>query len=643
MTKHILRFEDIGLSDRAQVGGKALALSRMARSGLRVPDGICITVAAYRDYAAFNGLDGRIAVELGRKDLRDMRWEEMWDANLRIRNYVLRGAFPAKLRREMLQAARALLNNSPAAVRSSAPAEDSAKTSFAGVHDSYVGLKGPDAVVDHIRLVWASLWSDAALMYRKEFGGAARDPGMAVVVQKFIRGDRSGVAFSVNPLDPSTMVIESVPGLNKDLVDGVTEPHRWIIRKRDGALVRYRPPESQPRGRRILSADELREIIRLVAAADRLFNAPQDVEWTYDRNRLFALQSRPITARAARLSKRGAYDLSLRRSFDDLQSLRKKIEKELIPEMVRTARRFAGTGLGQLDDGELAREIGRRIREVERWHKTYWDIFIPYGHGMRLFGQVYNDRVAPGDPHEFVTLLAVRRTMSAERNDILRAMARSAARRPDLLAAVRAGKRTGDRAFDALQKKLFERYAGITRELESPGALAALLEKMARLPAKQHAGASAGAARLRRRYFSRFAKSEQPFAKNLLELGRSSYAMRDDDNVYLAGIELQLERAVIEARRRLKLPARTNRKRTYLQNILHHPVITKLMPERGAKQISAIGKRILKIRQKQVRGQPAARGIARGKARVLRRAAIPVISSPARCWSAMPPGRRWHT
>jgi pyruvate,water dikinase len=617
MKEHILRFEDIGVSDRAQAGGKAYALARLARSGLRVPGGICVTVAAYRAYAAFNGLDGRVAVELGRKDLREMRWEEMWDANLRIRNYVQRGAFPAKLRREMLDAARELLKDSPAAVRSSAPAEDSAKASFAGVHDSFVGITGAGAVLDHIRLVWASLWSDAALMYRKEFGGGASEPGMAVVVQKFVRGDRSGVAFSVNPLDPATMVIESVPGLNKDLVDGVTEPHRWIIRKKDGALIRYRPPGSQPHCRRILSASELREIIRLVAAADRLFNAPQDVEWTFARKELFVLQSRPITARGAHLSKRGAYDLSLRRSFADLQDLKHTIERELVPEMVRTARRFAGVRLDTLNDGQLARETGQRIRELERWNKTYWDVFIPFGHGMRLFGQVYNDKVAPDDPHEFVTLLAVRRTMSAERNDLLKEMARAAAKRPDLLKSLRAGKKTGDRTFDTLREKLFERYAGITRELESPAALAGLLEKMAKHPGKRPAGASAGAARLERRFYKRFTKSERPFAKNLLELGRSSYAMRDDDNVYLSGIELQLERAVIEARRRLKIPARITPDRAKLQKILQHPVIAKLTPHQHAPRSGAGGKRALSIRQKQARGQPAARGIARGKARVI--------------------------
>lgn len=88
-------------------------------------------------------------------------------------------------------------------VRSSAPGEDSRRTSFAGLHASFVNVAGLQAVLEHLKLVWASLWSDAALLYRRELGLDVRTSAMAVLIQEMVAGDRSGVAFGQNPQEPS--------------------------------------------------------------------------------------------------------------------------------------------------------------------------------------------------------------------------------------------------------------------------------------------------------------------------------------------------------------------------------------------------------------------------------------------------------
>jgi phosphoenolpyruvate synthase/pyruvate phosphate dikinase len=100
-------------------------------------------------------------------------------------------------------------------VRSSGIGEDSAGVSFAGLHESFVNLRGVGAILEHIRLVWASLWSDRALLYRQGLGLDIEHSAMPVVLQDLIQGDRSGVAFSKNPNDPAQAVIEAVYGLNQ--------------------------------------------------------------------------------------------------------------------------------------------------------------------------------------------------------------------------------------------------------------------------------------------------------------------------------------------------------------------------------------------------------------------------------------------
>jgi pyruvate,water dikinase len=206
------------------------------------------------------------------------------------------------------------LSDKTVAVRSSAPGEDAAKTSFAGLHESFICITGAEAILEHIPLVWASLWSDRALLYRRELGLDVEKSTMAVVIQEMIAGDRSGVAFGMNPLDASQSVIEAVHGLNQGLVDGTIEPDRWVLRRRTGEIlsyvaaprdqalffrdgrVRYIPLTKEKTETPPLEEAEIGEVFRLTRAAEELFDAPQDVEWTYRKESLLTLQSRPITS-----------------------------------------------------------------------------------------------------------------------------------------------------------------------------------------------------------------------------------------------------------------------------------------------------------------------------------------------------------
>ncbi|MGD2166217.1 MAG: PEP/pyruvate-binding domain-containing protein [Anaerolineae bacterium] len=150
---------------QSTVGGKCSALTEMERHGVPVPETLCIPAEAYERYVSVTGLRERILLELNRKDFADLRWEELWDASRRIRNMFLKTAMPGNLAGAISDALEARCAGRTVVIRSSAPGGDSDAVSFAGLHESFVNVSGAERMLDHVRLIWASLWSDAALLY----------------------------------------------------------------------------------------------------------------------------------------------------------------------------------------------------------------------------------------------------------------------------------------------------------------------------------------------------------------------------------------------------------------------------------------------------------------------------------------------
>ncbi len=180
---NVLSLEEVRPQNRRFVGGKGFSLAVMAQSGIRVPITLIVTTRAYEHFVSTTGLLGSILMELNRKSFKDLRWEEMWDASLRIRHLFLKTPMPEDLAASL---ERGLAPHLPerCVVRSSAPGEDSRQASFAGLHASFVNVVGLKAVLDHIKLVWASLWSDAALLYRQELGLDVRKSAMGVLSRR---------------------------------------------------------------------------------------------------------------------------------------------------------------------------------------------------------------------------------------------------------------------------------------------------------------------------------------------------------------------------------------------------------------------------------------------------------------------------
>ena len=635
--------------DSKVFGGKATALKRLQEAGLRLPATLCISTEAYKHFVSGSSIKEKIQLELHRKKFSEMRWEEIWDAALRIRNLFLRQDLSDKIAREISNACEENFAGNPVVIRSAAPEEDGAATSFAGLHESFVNISGTGSILEHVKLVWASLWSDRALLYRQELGLDFAKSSMAVVVQELVNGEVSGITFSINPNAAAEGVVEAVYGLNQGLVDGAVEPDRWIFHRKEETVKEYYKPRRKkfmtPRGDDVILTDlpdnkslqpplspaEAVAIYQKAKKIEHIFNKPQDVEWTRVDNDFFILQSRPVTARQDGDSndKRGWY-LSLQRSEDNLKKLRIKIEQVHFPAMKSEAAKLAETDLESLSDKKLAGELEHRLQVKEKWKAVYWEDFIPFAHGMRLFGKFYNDTVSPADPFEFVELLSNMPLLSKNRNKALRKIGAYVQQKPDLQKNLAAG---GGRSITDIEfTKLMEEFLSLYGDPfcstysdrtcdASRSELLNVIVQMARssrAEEENQAGKERNKADLESAFFERFKeRGKLTRAESLLDLARASYRLCDDDNIVLGRIEEQFFRALQEGRRRLM-----ERHFEHTVDLTESEIIRSLIDRRykpGGKRDEETRsvKENSNIKARQLLGQPAGPGIARGRARVI--------------------------
>jgi pyruvate,water dikinase len=284
-----------------------------------------------------------------------------------------------------------------------------------------------------------------------------------------------------------------------------------------------------------------------------------------------------------------------------------RIDNEYLPAMEAEAEETAARDLRGLGDEQLAGEIESRREAMERWRKVYWDEFIPFAHGVRLFGQVYNDRINPEDPFDFIDLLAAVPLKSMERNSKLAELA-------DMIESGEKEEVVG-RRLDAL----VEEFAGLSCSMaaceDEREALRALAGEMAGTSAVR-TGIDTGRVKLLEdEWFSSFGEEERSGAADLLELGRASYRLRDDDNIYLGRFESNLTRALEESRRRLDERCAGEYACSDAEEVIRALRFKEYVPAAGKRENDEESDSHVKARQ--LRGQPAGAGIARGPARVI--------------------------
>jgi len=297
----------------AVLGGKGRSLAALSRAGFAVPDGFHITTDAYARFVAVNDLRSRLAEAAVPEVVNGTLSFD--SAAKRIEHLFAQGALPPDVV-EAITGAYVTLADAVVAVRSSATAEDLPELSFAGQHDTHLGVRGSSELLAAVRNCWASLYSARAMAYRHNAAIGQDSVSMAVVVQRLIDADVSGILFTANPAtgERAELVVNGSYGLGEAVVAGQVDPDTYVLDRQtlvptnttigdkarqvvaatDGTRVDGVAPAR--RNESSLTDEQLRRLASTALAVERYFDdVPQDIEWSYAGDELWLLQARPIT------------------------------------------------------------------------------------------------------------------------------------------------------------------------------------------------------------------------------------------------------------------------------------------------------------------------------------------------------------
>ncbi|WP_374512102.1 phosphoenolpyruvate synthase [Niveibacterium sp.] len=336
MTRYVIPFEALRMTDVHEVGGKNASLgemiSQLAASHVRVPGGFATTAAAYREFLAHNGLAARINALLDGLDVDDV--DALVSAGAQIRGWIVETPFPAKLEAEIKTHYERLASEGEGsfAVRSSATAEDLPDASFAGQQESFLNVHGYENILHAIKEVFASLYNDRAIAYRVHRGFVHADVALSAGVQRMVRSDlgASGVMFTLDTESgfKDAVFITAAYGLGETVVQGAVNPDEFyvhkpmleagkpaIVRRNLGSkLIKMVFTESRAAGRSTRTEDvaaqdrnrfsitdaDVLELARYAAIIEKHYERPMDIEWGKDGvdGKLYILQARPETVKS---------------------------------------------------------------------------------------------------------------------------------------------------------------------------------------------------------------------------------------------------------------------------------------------------------------------------------------------------------
>ncbi len=301
-------------ADVLELGGKGASLARLASADLPVPGAFAISTSAYRYYVASHDLQGQIMAAAAA--VEPQKPETFEEAAQRIHGLFARYSLPKDLISEISEACAVLGGDSPVAVRSSATAEDLPDLSFAGQQETYLNVRGLEAVVEAVRRCWASLWTARAIAYRLRQKIDSDSIAMSVIVQRLIVAEAAGVMFTANPSNGkrSEIVINAAWGLGESIVSGAVTPDTLIIDKTTGHLLQRQTAEKQAmtiltesgtletlvpdelKHKAVLSDAQAAELARYGVQIENLYGRPMDIEWALGNGNFAILQARPVTA-----------------------------------------------------------------------------------------------------------------------------------------------------------------------------------------------------------------------------------------------------------------------------------------------------------------------------------------------------------
>lgn len=282
-------FKNVSKSDVSLAGGKGASLGEMTQAGISVPPGFVILSTAFEKFLEETDLNVEIDATLEVVDHKEMHIIE--NASEKIEALILRADMPADIVSE-IQKFFKNLNSKYVAVRSSATAEDSASAAWAGQLESYLDTT-EEKLLENVKKCWASLFTPRAISYRFEKDLHKKKISVAVVVQKIVESEKSGIAFSVHPVtqDQNQLIIEAGVGLGEAIVSGKITPDSYVIEKQPRRIIDKNIQKEKP----VLSDDEILELSELILKIENHFGFPIDIEWAEEKDKFYILQSRLIT------------------------------------------------------------------------------------------------------------------------------------------------------------------------------------------------------------------------------------------------------------------------------------------------------------------------------------------------------------
>ncbi|MCK0505691.1 phosphoenolpyruvate synthase [Aromatoleum anaerobium] len=335
MTRYVIPFTELRMSDVEQVGGKNASLGEMISqlpASVRVPGGFATTAAAFREFLAHQGLAERIRAALDAFDVDDV--DTLAKTGAQIRQWIIDTPFPARLEEEIHAAYNALTAEGEGsfAVRSSATAEDLPDASFAGQQETFLNIHGYENILHAMKEVFASLYNDRAISYRVHKGFTHAEVALSAGVQRMVRSDigASGVMFTIDTESGfnDVVFITASYGLGETVVQGAVNPDEFYVhkstlalgkpavirrnlgsklikmvfadKKEAGKSVRTVDVAEADRVKFSLTNDDVLELARYAMVIEKHYGRPMDIEWGKDGEdgKLYILQARPETVKS---------------------------------------------------------------------------------------------------------------------------------------------------------------------------------------------------------------------------------------------------------------------------------------------------------------------------------------------------------
>lgn len=309
---YIKTFKELDKESAHVAGGKGASLGEMTNAKIPVPGGFVITSQSFEFFLSENNLTAEVEVILGKVNHKEM--ESVERASEEIKELVLGAKIPKEMQKE-IKASFLKLKSKFVAVRSSATAEDGREHAWAGQLDSFLNTTTKN-LEENVKMCFASLFTPRAIFYRFEKGLHKSHIGVAVVVQKMVQSEKSGIAFSVHPVteDRNQMIIEGSWGLGEAIVSGQVTPDSYVIEKDSNTIIDINIAEkskglfgtskggnswkeipSKKASKQCLSGKEIIKLGDLIIKIEKHYGFPCDIEWAYEKKKFYITQSRPIT------------------------------------------------------------------------------------------------------------------------------------------------------------------------------------------------------------------------------------------------------------------------------------------------------------------------------------------------------------